>query len=82
VFHPTLAPNPLQLLAISSGNPEEVKVLIDAFEDNLRALELVDREDPLTIMVAKIIVELAKEGERDATHLRDLALQAVAASRS
>jgi hypothetical protein len=31
----------------------------------------------LTILVAKIIVELAKEGERDPVRLRDLALKAV-----
>jgi len=60
--------------------PEDVKVLIAAFEDTLRALKLVDREDPVTIMVAKIIFELAKEGERDPVRLRDLALQAVAAN--
>ena len=58
--------------------PEDVKVLIAAFEDTLRALKLVDREDPVTIMLAKIIFELAKEGERDPVRLRDLALQAVA----
>ena len=66
------------LLKRHAFTPEEVKVLIDAFEDTLRTLKLVDREDPLTIMVAKIIVEMAKEGERDPARLRDLALQAVA----
>jgi hypothetical protein len=60
--------------------PEEAKVLIDSFKDTLRTLKLVDREDPLTIMVAKIIFELAKEGERDPARLRDLALKAVAAN--
>jgi hypothetical protein len=57
--------------------PEDVKVLIDAFEDTLRALRLQDREDPLTKAVAKIIIQLAKDGERDPTRLRDLALKAV-----
>ena len=55
--------------------PEDVKVLIDAFEDTLRALRLHDREDPLTMAVAKL--QLAKDGERDPTRLRDLALKAV-----
>ena len=50
--------------------PEDVKVLIGAFEDTLRALKLADRKDPLTTMVAKSIIELAKQGERDPTHLR------------
>ena len=57
--------------------PEDMKVLIDAFEDTLRALRLHDREDPLTMAVAKIIIQLAKDGERDPTRLRDLALKAV-----
>jgi hypothetical protein len=58
-----------------------VKVLIDAFEDTLRALRLHDREDPLTMAVAKIIIELAKDGERDPTRLRDLALKAVSGTK-
>jgi uncharacterized membrane protein (UPF0182 family) len=61
--------------------PEDVKVLIDAFEDTLRVLRLQDREDPLTKAVAKIIIELAKDGERDPTRLRDLALKAVSGTK-
>jgi uncharacterized membrane protein (UPF0182 family) len=61
--------------------PEDVKVLIDAFEDTLRALRLQDREDPLTKAVAKIIIQLAKDGERDPTRLRDLALKAVSGTK-
>jgi hypothetical protein len=61
--------------------PEDVKVLIDAFEDTLRALRLIDREDPLTKAVAKIIIELAKDGERDPTRLRDRAMKAVSGTK-
>jgi hypothetical protein len=61
--------------------PEDVKVLVDAFEDTLRALKLVDREDPMTMAVAKIIIELAKDGERDPTRLRVFALKAVSGSK-
>jgi len=57
--------------------PEDVKVLSEAFEDTLRALKLVDRKDQLTISVAKLIIEFAKQGERDPVRLRDLALQTV-----
>jgi len=56
-------------------SPEDVKVLISAFEDTLRALHLVDREDQLTISVAKLIIEFAKEGERDPVRLRELVLK-------
>jgi len=54
--------------------PEEVKVLVDAFEDTLIALKLVDREDQLTMTVAKLIIQFAKEGERDPVRLREAAL--------
>jgi hypothetical protein len=57
--------------------PEDVKVLSEAFEDTLRALKLVDRKDQLTISVAKLIIEFAKQGERDPARLRDLALKTV-----
>jgi hypothetical protein len=55
--------------------PEDVKVLIEAFEETLRALNLVDREDRLTMTVAKLIIEFAKEGERDPNRLRDLVVK-------
>jgi hypothetical protein len=58
-------------------SPDEVKSLVDAFEDTLRALDLTDQDDPLSIRVAKIIIGLAKDGERDSLRLRDLALKFV-----
>jgi len=55
--------------------PEDVKVLIEAFEEALRVLKLTDREDRLTMTVAKLIIEFAKEGERDPNRLRDLVVK-------
>jgi hypothetical protein len=57
--------------------PEEAEPLIEAFEDTLRVLNLVDREDPLTLLVAQHIVQLAKEGERDPVRLRERTVQAI-----
>jgi hypothetical protein len=37
----------------------------------------IDRKDPRVIAVAKLIIELAKGGERDPARLRDLALKSV-----
>ena len=54
--------------------PEDVANLTGAFEAALTRLGLVDRGDPLTTAVAKAIIELAKEGERDPERLRDGAL--------
>jgi len=50
--------------------PEEIEVLVTAFEDILRDLRLVDRNDPAVTLVAKRIVKLAGQGERDPATLR------------
>ena len=55
--------------------PEDVANLTGAFEAALTRLGLVDRGDPLTTAVAKAIIELAKEGERDPEKLCDGALR-------
>jgi hypothetical protein len=52
-----------------------VKILIEAFDKTLRALKLADREDRLTMAVAKLIIEFAKEGERNPNRLRDLVVE-------
>ena len=50
-------------------SPDDVKILIDAFEDTLRALGLTDPEHPSSIKIAKIVIGLAKDGERDPARL-------------
>jgi hypothetical protein len=50
--------------------------LILAFENTLRVLGLTNREDPLTVAVAKLIIQLAKDDERDPGRLRDGVLEA------
>jgi hypothetical protein len=54
--------------------PEDANVLIEAFEEVLKTLQLADREDPATILVAKRIIEVAKRGERDPQRLRSSVL--------
>jgi hypothetical protein len=56
--------------------PEELAVLGRVFEDVLQTLGLVDRQDPVTEMVAKKLVELGKAGVRDPDRLKALTLQA------
>ena len=60
-----------------SFGPGEIEVLVKAFEDALRELQLNDREDPVTLTVAKLIIELANQGERDPVRLRDRALESL-----
>ena len=57
--------------------PDEIAVIEAAFEDALRELRLVDRDDPATLMVAERIFELAKRGERDSTRLREGAVSSL-----
>lgn len=53
--------------------PEEIEVLSEAYELTLRNFGLVDRNDPITEMVAKKIVELGQRGVRDAQQMAELA---------
>ena len=55
--------------------PEEVASLTAAFDAALSKLGLVDREEPMTTTVAKLIIQLAKDGERDPKKLCDQALK-------
>jgi hypothetical protein len=57
--------------------PDEIAVMTSAFENSLRALDLVDRTDPAAEMVAKKIIELAKQGEHDPVRLCGRAVEAL-----
>jgi hypothetical protein len=65
------------LLQNQAFGPNEIRVLVSAFEDTLRELRLVDRNDPITEMVAKKIIELAQEGELDPVRLREQAVRSL-----
>jgi hypothetical protein len=51
--------------------PEDIASLVAAFEAALSKLRL-DRKDPMTMRVAKLIIQLAKDGERDPQRLSPL----------
>ena len=55
--------------------PEDIAGLTTAFEAALAKLGLVDRSDPTTLTIAKLIIELAKAGEREPERLCDSALK-------
>jgi hypothetical protein len=52
-----------------SFGPEDVAKLVAGFESALAKLDLKDRNDPATNVVAKLIIQLAKDGERDPNRL-------------
>ena len=57
--------------------PEEAQVLVDAFGKTLKELGLVDRDDPVTRLVAGCVIDLAEQGERDPQRLRDLTVKTI-----
>jgi hypothetical protein len=60
-----------RLLQFSAFQPEEITCMTTAYEDALRVLRLADRQDPITELVAKKIIEAAQTGERDPRRLRE-----------
>ena len=50
---------------------EDVRAIITAFDQALERLGLVDRKDPIVLVVARTTIQLAKEGERDPTCLSE-----------
>jgi hypothetical protein len=58
--------------------PEDIDRLVTAYEETLKALELSDRSDPITHMVARKIIELGQTGVRDPHEISALAITAFA----
>jgi hypothetical protein len=58
-----------------SFGPEDIANLTAAFEAALIKTGLTDRKDPLTTTVAKAIIQVAKNGERDPQKLCEGALK-------
>jgi hypothetical protein len=69
----------LHLLQQSAFSPEDIVVLVSAYEDCLRQLNLTDQPDPITEIVAKKIIEIAQTGVRDPGRLCQLALKEICA---
>ncbi len=63
-----------RLLQNSPLGPEEIAILTDAYERTLRKLSLVDRNDPITELVAQKIIELGQRGVREAAQLSAMAI--------
>jgi hypothetical protein len=64
-----------RMLQNESLEPQEVERLATAYDMALRALHLVDRNDPLTEIVARKIIEVARSGERDPASLSQIAVK-------
>ena len=51
-------------------NAEQVALMTSVFDQILLDLKLVKRDDPIVTMVARVIIELVRRGERDPQKLR------------
>lgn len=66
-----------RLIANGNFGPEEITAMTAAYEAALLDLGLVDRDDPITEIVAAAIVNVTGMGERDPVTIKDRALNAI-----
>jgi len=62
-------------LAGAAFDDRAMRAMAVAYEAVLLDLRLIDRDDPLTEIIANKIIECAATGERDADRLRGVTLQ-------
>lgn len=54
-----------RLLQQTAFSPEDITLLVKAYEDCLRTLRLSDQADAMTEAVARAVIEIAQTGVRD-----------------
>ena len=64
-----------RILQNSPWRPEDIRILVAAYERTLQALGLRDRSDPITEIVAKKIIEIGQTGLRDPEQISQRAIQ-------
>lgn len=62
------------LLKDGQHTPEQIELLNNAFNHALSLLSVVDRNDPLCAMVARIIVEVGATGTREPRKIAEIAV--------
>ena len=65
----------LRILQNSPCRPEDLRILVAAYERTLEALRLKDRSDPITEIVAKKIIEIGETGLRDPEQISERAIE-------
>jgi hypothetical protein len=66
-----------RLLKSSELGTDEIEILTRAFDKALRSLSVVDRDDPLTEMVALKIIEIGATTIRDPAEIAELAVKKI-----
>lgn len=70
-----------RLIANGTFGPSEIKAMTAAYEAALVDLGLVDRDDPITEIVATAIISITSMGEINPTTIKDRALNVLGARR-
>ena len=71
-----------RLIASGTFDPDVIKVMTAAYERALSELRLTDRNDPLTELIAKSIINVTATGERDPGKIKERALNALGVRRT
>jgi hypothetical protein len=71
-----------RLIAGGTFDPKVIEVMSAAYELALSDLKLIDRNDPLTELIAKSIVIVVARGERDPEKIKERALNALGVVRT
>jgi hypothetical protein len=71
-----------KLIANGSFGPDEIEVMKSAYEAALIEVDVIDRDDPITELIAKSIVNVTATGERDPRQVMERALNALGVRRS
>jgi hypothetical protein len=64
-----------RLLQSAAFGPDDIEGMVQAYELALLRLGLRDRSDPLTEIVAKLIIDVAQTGEKEPEKICTLALR-------
>ncbi len=70
-----------RLIANGSFGPDEIEVMIAAYEGALIDLCLTNCDDPITELIAKSIVNVTATGERDPVRIKERAINALGVRR-
>jgi hypothetical protein len=64
-----------RLLQNYAFGPDQIKIMTEAYEATLKSLQLVDRSDPVTQLIAKKIIDIARTNERDPVRITRQAIE-------
>lgn len=63
-----------RLLQNTTFGPEEIERLVEAYGQTLRVLGLIDRSDPITLLLAEKIIAVGRFGIEDPAEISKLVL--------